>query len=546
MYAGVWARSAGHPDDQVEVHASAATAERPTGTIISAPRGWYDAGDYNKYLVNSGISTGTLLMLYEHFPEYLAELETNIPESGNGVPDLLDEIVWNVRWIQAMQDPNDGGVYTKLTTANFEGVVMPNQATSQRYVIMKSTAAALNFVAVSALTARLIAPFESVYPGLADSLIDGANRAWNWAQINPEVPYNQGAMNQQFDPDINTGGYGDNSFFDEFRWAAAEMFVTTKQDSFMFQYPPFIAPALSAPGWNYVDPLAFITLSFHGDDIATVIDTAEINQELLRLANQYVNIRRESPIGTSYGTSSGDFFWGCNSLAANEGVILLQAYRLTGDPKYLDAALANLDYLLGRNATGFSFLTGFGDKTPMHPHHRQSQSDGIDEPVPGLLAGGPNPGMEDGCTYPSSLPAKSYLDDFCSYASNEIAINWNAPFAYLAGALDAIYSPTGRPVSNEPDNPSLPDRGALFDFEFGPNPSSDTISFEFTLEQPEEIAVRVFDMLGREVARPIDGRSFVTGSHHQSMNVDGLPTGLYAITFATGSRRVTRLATVIR
>jgi endoglucanase len=66
----------------------------------------------------------------------------------------------------------------------------------------------------------------------------------------------------------------------------------------------------------------------------------------------------------------------------------------------------------------------------MHPHHRPSQADMIAEPVPGSLAGGPNPGMQDqqGCplNYPSSLPAKAYLDHDCSYASNEVAINWNA------------------------------------------------------------------------------------------------------------------------
>jgi endoglucanase len=94
---------------------------------------------------------------------------------------------------------------------------------------------------------------------------------------------------------------------------------------------------------------------------------------------------------------------------------------------------------LGRNATGYSFVTGFGDKTPMFPHHRQSEADGIADPIPGLISGGPNPGQQDGCkTYPSKIPDESYTDAMCSYASNEIAINWNAPAAYLAGAIEAL------------------------------------------------------------------------------------------------------------
>ena len=85
-------------------------------------------------------------------------------------------------------------------------------------------------------------------------------------------------------------------------------------------------------------------------------------------------------------------------------------------------------------------VVAHGVRTPLRPHHRPSVSDTVAAPVPGLLSGGPNPGMQDKCPgYPSTLPAKAWLDHACSYASNEIAINWNAPLAYLAFALDAAY-----------------------------------------------------------------------------------------------------------
>ena len=111
-HAGRWNKPSGHPDDQVKVHSSAASTSRPAGTIISSPGGWYDAGDYNKYIVNSGITTGTLLSLYEDFPEYVESQDLNIPESDNNVPDLLDETLYNIRWMLTMQDPEDGGVIT--------------------------------------------------------------------------------------------------------------------------------------------------------------------------------------------------------------------------------------------------------------------------------------------------------------------------------------------------------------------------------------------------------------------------------------------------
>ena len=97
---------------------------------------------------------------------------------------------------------------------------------------------------------------------------------------------------------------------------------------------------------------------------------------------------------------------------------------------------------MGRNPLGRSMVTGVGTKPPMHPHHRPSEADGIDAPVPGFISGGPNPGQQDkaGCPvpYPSKMPALSWLDHYCSYASNEIAINWNAPLVYVSAALQAL------------------------------------------------------------------------------------------------------------
>ena len=221
--AGTWARAVGHPDNIVQVHSSAATLQRPAGTIISCPRGWYDAGDYNKYIVNSGISTYTILSTYEWFPEFCNQLTINIPESGNGLPDILNEALWNIRWMLTMQDPNDGGVYHKCTDANFDAFEMPWYDTQTRYVVQKSTAATLDFAAVMAQTARITANFSSVLPGFSDSCKQAALKAWNWARQNPAVYYNQTTMNAKFLPAISTGEYGDNNVSDEFAWAAAEL-----------------------------------------------------------------------------------------------------------------------------------------------------------------------------------------------------------------------------------------------------------------------------------------------------------------------------------
>jgi len=439
-YAGKWSRAEGHPDNHVLVHPSAATDKRPAGTIISSPRGWYDAGDYNKYIVNSGITTSTLLSLYEDFPDYMKTVKLNIPESGNGLPDVLNEILWNLRWMQTMQDPDDGGVYHKLTNAAFDKMEMPDQATEPRYVVQKGSAATLDFAAVMAQAGRIFANYKKQLPGLSDSCLAQARKAWEWAIRNPAVIYNQDEMNKKFEPKVTTGAYGDRNFTDEFIWAASELFVTTHNKEFLSTINLLPDTTMPIPTWSQVKLLGYYTLAKNS---ASLGDNApkelpEIKKRLLALADNLIAGADENAYQTVMNKSKRNFNWGSNSVAANQGIALIQAYRLSGNKRYLDFALANLDYILGRNGTGYSYLTGFGSKTPMHPHHRPSVADGIVEPVPGLLAGGPNPGMQDKIKVPSLNPDEAYIDDDRAYAVNEIAINWNAPFAYLANAIEAL------------------------------------------------------------------------------------------------------------
>lgn len=440
QYAGKWARPAGHPDTVVYIHSSAASAAFPEGTVISSPRGWYDAGDYNKYIVNSGITTATLLSAYEDFPVYFKNLKTNIPESDNRVPDILDEALYNLRWMLTMQDPSDGGVYHKLTNAEFDGMVMPGVTKLPRYVVRKSTAATLDFTAVMARASRIFSGFKKQLPGLSDSCLQAAEKAWQWAMKNPEVVYNQLAMNRTFKPSIETGAYGDRIVADEWMWSAAELFATTRDQKYLSEIENRMNLRANIPGWSDVTMLGYYTLIRNSKKLgeASVLIN-RMKDSVLTRANGFLNQQKSNAFATVMGGHRSDFVWGSNAVAANQGVLLINAYLISGDKKYVAGAVSNLDYVLGRNATGYCFVTGGGMKSPMHPHHRPSESDNIVAPIPGMLVGGPNPGQQDKCEgYPSDEPELSYLDAVCSYATNEIAINWNASMVYLANALNAI------------------------------------------------------------------------------------------------------------
>jgi endoglucanase len=433
MYAGTWARAAGHPDNNVIIHSSAASSSRPAGSKISSPGGWYDAGDYGKYIVNSGISVYTLLSAYQAFPRFFDTLALNIPESSNSIPDLLDEALYNLKWMLTMQDSTDGGVYHKLTTANFSDFIMPQADNGDRYVVQKTTAATLDFAAVTAQASRLFNKYESQLPGFSKSCRDASLKAWNWARANKSVYYKQPS-------DISTGEYGDHDVSDEFKWAASELYVTTRQDSFFtIAYPSGkLDETYKVPGWDTVATLGLYTLFLSKDSLTSAISVSDVKLALDKFAGKYATVYQGSPYKTTM--KSTDFYWGSNSVGANQGIALFLAY-MAGNDSYKSAATGILDYLLGKNPTNYSFVTGIGDKTPMNIHHRPSRADNVVEPVPGFLVGGANPGQQDisgEFTYPSKLPALSYVDFWNSYASNEVAINWNAPMVFLSGAAEAL------------------------------------------------------------------------------------------------------------
>ncbi|KAA0992390.1 glycoside hydrolase family 9 protein [Dyadobacter aurulentus] len=439
-FAGKWARPAGHPDHKVLVHPSAVSDGRAENFVISSPKGWYDAGDYNKYIVNSGITMGTLLSLYEDFPLFFENFNTNIPENNNSIPDLLDEVIWNLRWMLTMQDPADGGVYHKLTNPRFDGMVMPDQCDKPRYVVQKNTVATLDFVAVMAQAGRILKGFENKLPGLSDSCLVAAVKGWEWAGKHPDIFYNQDEVNRKFDPDVVTGAYGDRNAADERFWAAAEMYATTGKADYLKNIDLKSGQPMTLPTWSMVHAMGYYTLIRSAERLkmeGALIDP--IRNNVRRFADGLLKDIEKQPYHTVMGKTAKDYSWGSSSVAANQGIALLYSYKISKDRKYLNAALGNLDYLLGRNATTYCFLTGFGSKRVMHPHHRPSVADGIEDPVPGLLSGGPNPAQQDKCkTYTSKFADESFTDDNCSYASNEIAINWNAPMVYLAAAIEAI------------------------------------------------------------------------------------------------------------
>jgi endoglucanase len=402
--------------------------------------GWHDAGDYGRYVVNSGITVGTLLWAWELYPQAVRKLSLQIPESGGKIPDYLAEIKWNLDWMLSMQD-GDGGVWHKQTSEQFCAFVMPEQDRLTSYVIgtgsepYKSTGATALLAAVAAIAARCYGEFDSAF---ATQCLSAAKRAFAWAVTHPNVSFSN-------PPGIGTGGYETRHSKDAILWAAAELWRTTGDAQFERAFldgtnelPPEMS--IRAPSWGSVAPMAYWSFLLSGRKGSSNSDAMKdrIREQTMKSAAALVARFSASGYGTTLAAT--EYVWGSNSTALNQSLLLLMANHLHPDKRTLEAALGNLHYVLGRNCFGVSWVTQVGTNPFEHPHHRPSASDGIQAPWPGLLSGGPNahPGDKAARTLAPAAPMRMWMDDERAYSMNEVAINWNAPLVFVLAAANTL------------------------------------------------------------------------------------------------------------
>ena len=405
-----------------------------SGAHVST-HGWHDAGDYGRYVVNAGISTGTLLWTWEMYGAGIKNISLHLPESGNGVPDILNEIRWNLDWMMSMQD-TDGGVWHKQTSAAFAPFIMPEADALVSYVIgtgerpFKSSCATADFAAVMAIAGRVYRPFDAAFS--RNSLL-AAQNAWAWLSANPNVTFKN-------PPGVKTGEYGDPNCGDERLWAAAELSRSVQKreySEYFFQHYREYLDRIRPVGpqtWSEVAPLALWTYVFGN---AKGPEAEEVRKRTLDAANEIADRTNHNAYHVSLTTR--DYIWGSNGVAANYGMQLLVADHFQHDQRYTYAAADNLHYILGRNTFSLSWVTQVGEHAFQHPHHRLSAADNLPLPWPGLMSGGPNAGRQDPVmkklVAPGLPPAKSYVDETGAYACNEIAINWNAPLVFSLAAM---------------------------------------------------------------------------------------------------------------
>lgn len=397
-----------------------------SGAAGAVTGGWHDAGDYGRYTVAGAKAAADLMLAWEAFGPQFGD-DTGIPESGNGVPDILDEVKYELDWLLMMQNPETGGVYHKITCAAFPDTVMPEKETDQLILSPVSTTATADFAAVTAMASRI---FSAADPSYQAVCLNAAEKAWGYLRVTPGDSV--GFRN----PDsISTGAYDDRKDTDERFWALAELYKATGKSEYLSELKKYKADDVgSGLGWQDVGAYGMYAYLTCG---------GRLSAHQKKIAARFSGLADEAAAKSetdAYGAAMGehDYCWGSNMSVANAGMLLLMAERLAPKSGYAEAAGRQLDYLLGTNTNSYCFVTGFGTLSPLDPHHRPSQAKG--RAAPGMLVGGPDADLDDpyaAGVLAEEAPAACYADSARSYSCNEVTIYWNSPLVYLLAGVKA-------------------------------------------------------------------------------------------------------------
>ncbi len=397
-------------------HTSTATV-LDTGEKIDVSGGWHDAGDYGRYVVAAAKAVADLLYAYDANSALYGD-DLGIPESGNGVADILDEVRYELEWMLKMQAPS-GGVYHKVSCANFPGYVMPEEETGALIVTPISTTATADFCASMAMAYEFYLDIDKDF---AETCMAAAEKAWAFLEQNPNLIFKN-------PEEVTTGEYGDKLDGDERYWAGLQMYRATK-DSKYLDAVAAMTGMFNRNGldWSTVGDYGNIAILTMKDADTSSDAYANAKKQVMTQADKFVKNVNNNP----YGSPITTYNWGSNMTIANAGIILGLAYQITGDETYRDASDAQIHHLFGTNPNAYCYMTGYGTVSPLYPHHRPSMA--AKKSMPGMLVGGVNSKLEDSAAkaYCKTSPAaKCYIDNSESYSTNEITIYWNSPLTYL-------------------------------------------------------------------------------------------------------------------
>ena len=379
--------------------------------------GYFDAGDDDTFTYHLR-ATGQSLLIYEAFPEIFKDKDLHLPESGNKIPDILDEALWGLSFYQDNQRP-DGAIY--LGQGNDQDYIREIQGKKGKRpafgLLEPRNNSATEYAAVAAQTARLLRPFDAAK---ADKLVASAKAAYAWARANPD---------QGLSPDEEKRS--GNKLMEAY--AAAELFNTTGDAAYNQDFIALYKDGALKAHWSFawlpnLVRWAYVNSKQPGVDEAIrgeMTSAIKLDADNAATGTRAASYRNGSRVGTAQG-------WGSFNGGGHQAFGSVLAYLLTKDVKYLTTASLNADFQLGANPLSKGFITGLGARHPIQPQLNPLLYSGPEKTgktAPGItvygLAGQPKDGFVNNAKwYPDKTPpGRHYVDQGSgSEASSEFTI----------------------------------------------------------------------------------------------------------------------------
>ncbi|MDH3987458.1 MAG: glycoside hydrolase family 9 protein, partial [Gammaproteobacteria bacterium] len=362
--------------------------KEPANGYHAVSGGWFDAGDYGQYMPNAAPVWYVISAALDIAPQQFRDGDLDIPESGNGLPDLVDELEWGMDWALQMQDPVDGGVYFRIASATWDGS-LPHAIEKPRLIAEKTTHATAAFAAMAAIHARLLAKDR---PARAATVLAAARHAWQFLQTHPQWP----AEGERYHnpKGINAGEYPDTSAQDNILWAAAELYRSTGETAYHDACLALVdkvkidpTGVVSFKDQGMAAHWAYLMAPWPNKDKILVKRARDI---FLAAADWRIRKMQEHPYHAPVHQYRGYLGWGSFAHSSRATLTLFQAWHLSGKPDYLQWAWQTTDAQLGANPQSISYITGIGARSPRFPLSKLSQYDDLETPLPGIPVNGPH------------------------------------------------------------------------------------------------------------------------------------------------------------
>ncbi len=363
------------------------------GKKIPCARGHHDAGDYGKYMTSGALFAFNLLFPFEVFPEKLQFDASPIPEAGNGIPDIIEEVKWELDWISRMQD-DDGLVFSIVKpdpTMSYEDSVAgtpTKKFDKPRSLWWKDIHTTAAFAAILSRAARS-PEFQKHYPEDAKIYLEKAKKAWD---VCMKHTGKDGAPNDL------VGGHHYGAFLnalDEYCWMAVELWLSTGEAKY---HDYFLKHHKPESGWQWgwwplKDSSGAATRSYvYGKREGKNPEMLEnCRNNLVKAAENAVKWQKGWAMRASFAEDPYRFGrWGWIFLPDIASYSIVTAIPLLDEARkkeFADAVIFNADQEMGNNPENMSYITGTGLRRPVDHVHQLSRFDKISEPIPGMPLG---------------------------------------------------------------------------------------------------------------------------------------------------------------